>query len=303
MEIFSSIRSRSIKLASRTSTNRSNQTSSFARSNTADYGSLYWNFDPNNHCLSERLTHFVYHKWTIRVWASTWILWWLIGAAGVPTSVYYGYYVVRNMFFSVPYLTLLILSFNRDACGFLIRSSEFWIKICYAIANGALHMILYHQVGRKQATSPQSQMPEWLGYTTFVVTMIRGPLFMAVVGGMDAIPKMKYKWKVCLVAVVALWYTVLAINYQMLTPVKHDYVIEIKATESVLSFHAMLANVNGMLAMFLCKQMIDVIRNKDRCISINYRPYLRWEPVIKESILLDSVIPESSTEAIATAVN
>ena len=187
MEIFSSIRSRSIKLTSRTSTN---QTSSFSRSNTADYGSLYWTFDPNNHYLSPRLTKLVYHKWTIRVWGILWFIAFLVDPEENTSSISTGYSVIRNILFSVPYMISLILSFNRDACGFLVRSSEFWIKICYAVLNGILALILFHEVGRKQR---YKDIPEWLGYTYHVCWLVSESLFMAIVGGMDAIPKMKYK--------------------------------------------------------------------------------------------------------------
>lgn len=46
-----------------------------------------------------------------------------------------------------------------------------------------------------------------------------------------------------------------------LNSVERMYIIVVEATESVVSFHALLVNVNGMLAMFLWKQMIDVMRN------------------------------------------
>ena len=195
----------------------------------------------------------------------------------------------------MPYMMLLILSFNRDACGFLVSSSEFWIKICYAVVNGILHMVLYHQVGRKQR---YREIPEWLGYAYHVCWLVSESLFMAIVGGMDAVPKMKYKWKICLVATNAFIYTGIASIFQFVVPVEDDYIIEVKATGSVISFHAMMANVNAMLAMFLWKQVIDVVRNKDRCISINYKPYLRWEPAGNDSDLLEAVIPEASTVVI-----
>lgn len=133
--------------------------------------------------------------------------------------------------------------------------------------------------------------------------MINTPMFFAIIGGMDAIPKMRYKWKVCIASMVAISNSAAAFQYQFTAPVKDDYIIEVEATESVISFHAMLASVNGMLAMFLWKQVIDVIRNRDRCISINYRPYLRWESPPKEIELMESVIPEPSTAVIESEVN
>lgn len=294
MELFSSIRSRSIKLTSKTSTN---QESAFSRSNTASYGSLYWTFDPNNHRLSEGVAELLYHKWMFRACAITWILVVFVGNIRFWHQLFY---VVRCVLFTTPYYIMLILSFNKDACGFIMRSSEFWIKICYAAVNGILRAILYHQVGRIQLSD---DLPEWLGYTYYICALVSGPLFLAVVGGMDAIPKMPYKWKCSAAALVAIVYTGYAIHYQFTASVKDDYIIEVQATDSLISFHSILANVNGMLAMFLWKQVIDVVRNRDRCIAINYRPYLRWEPTRPESELVESEIPENSPVALETSVN
>ena len=143
MEIFSSIRSRSIKLNSKASTN---QISSFSRSSTADYGSLLWTFDPDNHYLSRSLTKLVYHKWMFRIWTITTILQFLL----TPTAkwIFFEYNAARSVLFAIPYYIMLILSFNRDAGGFVIRSTEFWIKICYAFSYGILLTILYHQAAR-----------------------------------------------------------------------------------------------------------------------------------------------------------
>ena len=297
MDIFSSVRSRSIKLTSRRRS--TNLNSSFSRSNTADYGSLYWTFDPNNHLLSSRLTELVYNKWTLRVWVITWIIVPLLTVTGAPKWILAAYFVLRSVIFTTPYFILLILSFNRDACGFLLRSSEFWIKICYAVLNGILRIIFYHQVERHKYAD---ELPGWLGYLALIATTINLPLYMAVVGGMDAIPKLKYKWKVCVVVMVAIYLTWTAAQFQIFASAKEDYVIHIKATDSDVSFHSLLATVNGMLAMFLWKQ-IDVLRNKERCISINYRPYLRWESIRNDSEFVESVLPQSSTVVIETAVS
>ena len=117
---------------------------------------------------------------------------------------------------------------------------------------------------------------------------------------MDAIPKMKYKSKSRLAALTAVYFTFLAFYHQLMAPAENDYIIEVKATGSMVSIQSLLSNITGMLAMFLWKQMIDVIRNKDRCISINYKPYLRWESGTKDSELVQSVIPETSTVVIET---
>ena len=267
MDIFSSIRSRSIKLKS------NNQSNSLFRSNTAEYGSLVWTFDPDNHYLSPSLTRFVYNKWTIRavLFTATFIVG--IGIFGPPIAWFSMWLILRIVLY-IPYFTLLVLSFNRDARGFVLKTTEFWIKIVYGAVFEILLLILYHQVGRHNS---EDTTPEWIRYTDGALACCNTPMFLAFVGGVDAIPKMSFKSKAFLIGLVAALYTFNAVDYQLLRPTRYDYTIEIKATDSELSLHSLLANVFGMLSLFLWKQMIDILRNKDRCVTIIYRPYLRWE--------------------------
>ena len=189
------------------------------------------------------------------------------------------------------------MSFNRDAFGFIVRSSEFWIKVIYGGIYESLEMIYYHHVGRKTV---YGDVPEVIGYTAFVCAFVNIPMFMVIVGGTDAIPKMKYKWKAIISALVALLFTAYAILFQF-GKEQNDYIIRIQATESRISFHALRSNACGMLAMFLWKQVIDVMRNKGRCISINYKPYLRWETAIDESVAVQPVISGPIELAVETA--
>ena len=191
---------------------------------------------------------------------------------------------------------MVILSFNRDASGFIVRSSEFWIKIIYGVIEISLEIVYYHHVGRKI----YSDVPDFIGYSFWVCALINIPMFMVIVGGTDAIPKMKYKWKAILSALCAFVFTIMAIIYQF-APEQDDYIIRIQATESIISLHALRSNTCGMLAMFLWKQVIDVMRNKDRCISINYKPYLRGETLMDESESVPSVIPDPIELAVETA--
>lgn len=269
MDIFSSIKSRSINLKS------INPSLPFSRSDTAEYGSLVWTFDPSNRYLSAKLTKFTYNKRTVRVMIISFVLAWLIGFSGAPLLVFISLFIVLEVFLWIPFITLLILSFNKDAIGFIIGSSEFWIKIVYSEINAILEFILYHKASRK--LNRWRDVPEWIGYSYYILVFFAGPMFMVIVGGADAIPEMKSKSKACLIGIVAINTTLWALIYQFFSSEEDDYTFEVKATASVISLHALLGNVNGMLAMFMWKQMIDVLRHSDRCVSILYRPYLRWE--------------------------
>lgn len=168
-----------------------------------------------------------------------------------------------------------MLSFNRDARGFILKSSEFWIKIIYAVAKPVLPLTLFHYaISMKLKERDEYTLP--IGYAIETATIVAEPLPMTCVGGMDAIPRMRYKWKAVLMGVVALLYTKATIEKQFFEPQNLDMVIHIESTGSAISFQALLINTNGVLALFLWKQAIDVMRNRDRCISITYRPYLEW---------------------------
>ena len=154
MDIISTFRSRSIKLKSDTGDKP------LSRSNTADFGSLVWTFDPNNHYLSPELTELVYNKWIVRVMIINDIVCTLLALAGAPMAVYVGIMTTQMLLIAIPWLILLILSFNRDARGFITSSMDFWIKIVYSESAALLWSILYHHVERK---GNLRNLPEWLG--------------------------------------------------------------------------------------------------------------------------------------------
>lgn len=269
MDILSFPKSRSIKLTSK------NEPRSFSRSNTAEFGSLVWKFDPDNHYLHPKWLHVVYSKRMLLLLVISIIPLFFLDNA--PRSLAWGYFDSATVLIWIPYLFLIILSFNRDARTFILKSSEFWIKIAYSIACPILLFILlfihFHFVERLELTGNTAV---YLAYIGCCLNFATSPLLMIVVGGMDAIPKLKYKWKAMLMAMVALYFTIDAITYQLVVPRDDDYIVVIEATGSEVSVVSLLSNVYGMIAIFLWKQAVDVIRNKDRCTSITYRPYLQW---------------------------
>lgn len=290
MDILSNVRSRSIKLKSIV------PTSPLSRSNTADYGSLYWTFDPNNHYLSSKWTKIVFGKLVSRVLILSAIILTIVRATA-PTWLDDLVSLALIVLLYIPALTLIILSFNRDARGFIMSSSEFWIKVVYAFMRPVLELILYHNVGRKSASSEAYLC---VGYALCCVRVILHTQIMIIVAAMDAIPKMKHKWKLIMSGSPAILYSWWAIDYQLLAPATEDYVFEVNSTGSVFSLHSVLANITGTVAIFLWKQAIDITRKRDRCTSINYSPYLRWETAMNGSGLNASVIQPRTTVLLET---
>ena len=205
--------------------------------------------------------------------------------AQVPKWTMY-YYLAMSVLLWIPSMVLFILAMNKDVMKFVLKSSEFWIQVVYAALRPILLGILFHQVGRHR-----NIVPQYIGYIYYIFALVNNTLFMVLVGGSDAIPMMTSKWKIIIAGLVATASTFFALAAQFLLPSSDDYLVEIKTAGSVLSFHSMVANVSGMLAIFLWKHVLDVIRNKDRCISISYRPYLRWEIPGNNLDLPDSVLP------------
>ena len=288
MDIFASVRSRSIKL-------RPNHSSSpLSRSNTADYGSLFWTFNPNNHWLSVKLTKTLYSKRILRGVGFSLILLVIILFAGLPPVVWSGFWISMNIFVWIPYNVAQLLSMNRDALGFIIKSGEYWIKIAYAAIFAILIIILSHH----NAEQHETEIASYLRYVDNMMTFVSNIMVMVIYGATDAIPKMAFKWKAFISGLLAFLYTLGAIGFQLLIPSSGDYVIKIKATGSVVSCHSLLANTCGTLALFLWKNVFDVIRNRDRCISITYRPYLRWEIPENDPEFAPPEIPIISEEPI-----
>lgn len=281
MDVFSSVSSRSIKLKS------NNRSSPLSRSNNADYGSLYWTFNPNNHYLSEELAQIVYSKRMLRTLGVSLVVHLLITFSPAPPEVYNAYEILVCICLWIPLMAALLLSMNRDALGFIVKSSDFWIKLVYATVVGILEMILFH----RQEQTQQNTVAAHFGYPRELLRFFAWILFVAFVGGTDAIPKMNFKWKVFIIALVAFLCSFAAIEYQLLAPSSEDYLIEIETTGSVVSCHSLLANSFGTLALFMWKAVIGGMCKRDRCVSITYSPYLRWEIPRNESKMVEHGIP------------
>ena len=85
---------------------------------------------------------------------------------------------------------------------------------------GMLELILYHQVGK---ITNMNDVPEYLGYAYHICIFIVSILFLTVVGGMDAIPKMSYKWKVGVLGLVATMFSGRALDYQLIQQPEVSY--------------------------------------------------------------------------------
>ena len=277
MDIISSVRSKSINLQ----TKHKDVLFPRTRSDTAEYGSLIWKFDPDNHYLNETLIQLVYSKCVLRFIAIIAAVQLLMNLA-IPGTISSWYFIVMSLLFYIPFLTMIILSFNRDAKKFIWKSSEFWIKLIYSIISPTLNIVHYHQVGW------DGEVASFVGYMSCGINMIFTPMMMIIIGGFDAIPQMPHKWKVILGSMVAVQWSWMSLLFQLLVPESADYIVHVKMTGSRISFLSLQSSVAGMLAVFLWKELADIVRNPKRCIAITYKPYLEWERTKHGSELMRS---------------
>ena len=147
----------------------------------------------------------------------------------LPLRISLWYFVISFVLLWIPFDVLIILSFNRDARPFIFRSSEFWIKVIYALLKGILELIRYQKRTRYQLLMEEG-LPYILGYLTSALAILHQPMMMTIVGGIDAIPRMQYKRKAILMSFHAVSVSWEAFNYQFLVSDDMDYVMHLEAT-------------------------------------------------------------------------
>ena len=191
--------------------------------------------------------------------------------ADIPAHITRTYYSVISFFWLFPNCILIILSFHKDAIKFTLKSSDYWIKIAYGMLCPIIYTIYEYNAEKRDNNNLQIN---WLTYV--VARGISMPLVMVIWGAFDAIPNFQHKHKSILSVVIAILYAHRAIKFQFLTPSKDDHIFVIQSTGHQISLQSLLASLLGMLSIFLWKQAIDTLRNTDRCVSITYKPYIRW---------------------------
>ena len=101
-------------------------------------------------------------------------------------------------------------------------------------------------------------------------------LSTAVIGSLDAIPRITKSLKVGFSIVAAMYMTYETMQYQFFKESEDDYVIEIQSTGSTISSHSLLAGYTRIITIFMWKQGINAYRKNERCISITHIPYIKW---------------------------
>ena len=148
------------------------------RSKTSEYGSLTWTFDPNNHYLHPKLVAFVYDRTVVRIVGISCILFLSMVLVQLSDwSILLWSFTILSTFLWIPFLILIILSFNRDASHFIVRSPEFWIKVIWSISKAALEIVRY-EMNAWMYLRDDHNVSLRLGRMTYTCAFIYQPLVM-----------------------------------------------------------------------------------------------------------------------------
>ena len=169
------------------------------------------------------------------------------------------------------YCISLLLTANKECVKFILRSFEFWIKIFYCLQyNIWIHIYFdyfYHHHGKPLVMTVQ--IMESVVSFTIVLTVclydaLQFNIWMKFIGG----------------SVMAFLSTFLGVYYAF-----HSFIYDQDAEEATIeipyisfsiSVPSMAGNSLIILAIFLWKQSIFSIWKRDRCVLIDYSPFIRW---------------------------
>lgn len=193
------------------------------------------------------------------------------------------FHILRNCLFWIPWFILALLSCNKKAFKLLIHSFDFWIKAIYGVLYGVTHILFEYHLSDNG----------FAGVAYNVIFSFLVLLCIVFIALFDAFC-MHRNWIVLFSIIGALFFTWNTMLYQFIYPEDHDWIIYIQGTNSTISMRFLLSSYTRILAIFLFKQAINAYRNKDKCISIHYTPFVEWNNSGKENE--ENIVDKRDTE-------
>jgi len=231
-------------------------------------------FDPDDRWLSDRLVKIVFHDAALSLFVISKIIYYvifLIDSSNVYT-IFYNFFC--RCFFYIPWFVMAIMSTNRETRKLLYHSFDFWMEggwgVIYCVAGVLLQAQWWHI--SKQLTG----IPVFFNVIYHVIAPISMVLWILFTASFDALPMISFNWRMVLSVFAALNFTVYSVYWQFLWHKTLDYEVHITSYSSI-SMVNLLQDGSKLLAIFFWKQCWQIFRKRDRCISIQYSPYIRWE--------------------------
>ena len=232
--------------------------------------SFVYTFDPEDCYLSSRIAELLFHEWALRLLIAAFVVGWVLIALETQLKMF-GFIAMTTITYCIyfPYGFLFIAAMNRTAMKLVWRSFDFWIKIVY----GFMFPILDFFYNKHRGWNIPTHFAWFASFNGTIISF----LIVFVTASLDALPRLTRKWKIGISAFLASFYCWFAVMLNFVADEKHDLVIRIEATNSVISFQSLLGNAAVMISIFIWKQVFAVYQRKGKCISISYTPFIQWK--------------------------
>lgn len=176
----------------------------------------------------------------------------------------------------------------------LVFHSDFWMEggwgVIYCVALLLLQAQWWH------ITRAHTGIPVFFYVINHIIAPISMVLWILFTASFDALPMISFNWRMVLSVFAALNFTVYSVYWQFLWHQSLDYRLNITSYSSI-SMVNLLQDGSKLLAIFFWKQCWQIFRKRDRCISIQYSPYIRWERNMHKRTNANSqVMPKSEWE-------
>eukprot|EP01084_Bolivina_argentea_P178775 309008_1 len=173
--------------------------------------------------------------------------------------------ILIKSFITIPYFIIIIMSSNRTSFKLITSSFEWWFKTLNGLFMATIYAVYWYQHNNSILCA--------INYVINAMFVVVGVVLF---GSMDAMYHFNKKWKIFCSAVAATAYLFYSIYFQFFISEQDDYIIRIPITQSAISFASMISSSGRILFIFFAKQSVLPFIRKNRSISINYHPFIKW---------------------------
>ena len=224
----------------------------------------------SNPVIAAKLIDIIFSKFIFIVFVIIWVTYALLGAGSLTNTSIFKFFAY---FATLTLCVLVLLTTNIKVFISGIKTFEFWIKLLLTIRADILQFIvIYHYKIYENQTETGTNLSiriitDITGFFNWLTLII---LFCVI----DGIQIGK-KWKIFYACVVSCYVTYLAIHRTLEAPEPDITVIRFTSKLSISLFHSYVSSLR-VLALFLWKQTITLIRKPGQCINIKKSPSMKW---------------------------
>eukprot|EP01084_Bolivina_argentea_P059371 108420_1 len=205
----------------------------------------------------------------------------------------YGVYrTIISLFFWIPFGVFYLLSVNKKAFNFIIRTFEFWFKFYY-YCSGFIADFIYSFIHNDE---------KWWHIVGYFCMMTSICMAMIIISLFDGYP-MDKKWKCGVSGLIAIVFTAQTLWWQFTMPNDGDSIVSVVGIE--ISLKTIMVTSGKITAIFVFKQCILTLLAKSKAAFIRVVPNLKWYEQTKtvNNVVLTSIGHTADDEQTKTVNN